>query len=188
MTTQYEELIGKEPSLNVLINFVSINKKTIDKYNNECTIENRNNEIINYSVLFKYSKFAKQYNGYYYVGGHIKLFPDEPITIDILENATKKNEFGDCECYHMAEIASQITARKELIELKKIIDIYYERYLEEYYAPPQKDGNDFCNTVFDSILNIFDNSKNNKYEINKKGGEGYEKVSKNTLIGKTVVI
>jgi hypothetical protein len=186
MTTQYEELIGNEPSLNVLLNFVSINKKTIDEYNEECIKENRNDEIINYSVLFKYSRFAKQYNGYYYVGGHIKLFPNEPITIDILEDATKKNEFG--EISHMAEIASQITARKELIELKKIIDIYYERYLEEYYAPPQKDGNDFCNTIFDSILNIFENKNIKNDEIYKKGGEGYEKLAKNTLIGKTVVI
>jgi hypothetical protein len=183
MTTQYEELIGNEPSLNALINFVSINKNTIDEYNEECTKENRNDKIINYSVLFKYSRFAKQYNGYYYLGGHIKLFPDEPITIDILEDATKKNEFG--ECYHMAEIASQIIARKELVELKKIIEIYYETYLEEYYAPPQKNEKDFCNTIFDSILNIFENKND---EIKKKGGEGYEKVSKNTLIGKTSII
>ena len=64
---------------------------------------------------------------------------------------------------HMAEVASKARSFNELNNLEKILDVYYEKCLEEYYAPPSK------NLLFQGC-----------------GGEGYQKVAKETLIGKKI--
>jgi hypothetical protein len=69
--------------------------------------------------------------------------------------ATKLN--NEAQPQHMMEVCSQIRCGKQLLELEKIIEIYYEKLLEHYYAPP---------------------------DINSKGGEGYNKIAKETIIGK----
>ena len=155
MSTQYEEFIGKEPSLNDLEKFITINKETFDEYNNECEKNNKKEEQIDYSVIFEYIKFAKEYGGHYYIGGNIKKYPNDPIKQEYIIKATKLNK--EVQPQHMMEVCSQIRCGKQLIELEKIIDFYYENQLENYYAPPS---------------------------ANNSGGEGYKKVAHETIIGK----
>ena len=161
MTSKYEEFIGKEPSLNQLETFVSINKKAFEEFNEECVKENHKEGVIDVSVLYNYLKFAKDYGGHYYIGGHIKTYQDDPITEVAILKARKKN--NESEPMHMAEVASQIRSSRELNNLDKILEVYYKKCLEEYYAPPSKN----------SLLQ-------------ECGGEGYQKVAKETLIGKKI--
>ena len=155
MTTQYEEFIGKEPSLNQLYDFITSNKKEFDEYNDECIKEDRKCEQVDYSVIFEYIKFAKEYGGHYYIGGNIKKYPNDPIKQEYILKATKLN--NEAQPQHMMEVSSQIRCTKQLMDLEKILEIYYEKLLEEYYAPP---------------------------DINSEGGEGYKKVADETMIGK----
>ena len=157
MSYKYEEFAGKEPSLNELERFIKINKEAFEYYNNECAKDNRKNDIIDYSVIYTYLKFAKDYGGHYYIGGHIKKYPNDPITGEAIKKAIKQNQ--ESQPMHMAEVGSKIRSSKELRNLGKILEVYYEKCLEEYYAPP------------DPILE-------------KSGGEGYQKIAKETLIGK----
>ena len=159
MTSKYEEFIGKEPSLNQLETFVSINKKAFEEFNEECVKENHKDGVIDVSVLYDYLKFAKDYGGHYYIGGHIKTYPDDPITEVAILKAIKQN--NESEPTHMGEVGSKIRSAKELRNLGKILEVYYEKCLEEYYAPPCKNS-----------------------EL--RGGEGYQKVAKETLIGKKI--
>lgn len=62
---------------------------------------------------------------------------------------------------HTAEVGSKIRSSKELNNLDKILEVYYEKCLEEYYAPPCKNS-----------------------EL--RGGEGYEQIAKETTIGKKI--
>lgn len=153
----YEELIGKEPSLNELKKFIDMNKDLIDEFNAECTKDNHLEELLDYSVIYEYLKFAKDYHGYYYIGGHIKTYPDDPISHKSIEDAIKIN--NESEPCHMMEVVSKHRSAKQLNNLKKILDVYYEKCMEEYYSPP---------------------SKNNEMH----GGEGYVKVAKETIVGK----
>lgn len=155
---QYEEFIGKEPSLNKLEKFVKINKKLFDEFNEECIKEKCKEETLDYSVIYDYLQFAKNYGGHYYIGGHIKTHPDDPITnVSMVKAIKKNNESQPC---HMMEVASKNRSAKELNNLGKILEVYYEKCLEEYYAPPSKHGEFYV------------------------GGEGYEKVAKETNVGK----
>ena len=65
---------------------------------------------------------------------------------------------------------------------RRVIDLSNQLHTPYYYYPAPN-----TTTPFETF-ECCQTTNNNKYEINKKGGEGYEKVSKNTLIGKTVVI
>jgi hypothetical protein len=155
MTTQYEEFIGKEPSLIDLERFIKINKETFDEYNDECIKDNRKEEQIDYSVIFEYIDFTKKYGGHYYIGGNIKKYPNDPIKQEYILKARKLNI--EEQPQHMMEVYSQIRCTKQLLNLEKIIEIYYEKCLEDYYAPP---------------------------DTNSFGCEGYIKVAIETLIGK----
>jgi len=159
MTTKYEEFIGKEPSLIELENFIKINKKSFDEFNEECIKENSKEDVIDYSVINTYLKFAKEYGGHYYVGGHIKKYPNDPITDESIKKAIIKNI--ESQPMHMAEVASQFRSSKELKNLEKILEVYYDKCIDEYYAPPSNNS---------KIL----------------GGEGYEKLAKETIIGKKI--
>jgi len=161
MALNYEEFIGKEPSLNDLETFVRLNKKSFEEFNQECAKENRKEDVIDVSVIYEYLKFAKAYGGYYYVGGHIKTYPNDPITETKIKKAIKQN--SESQPMHMAEVASQFRSSKELRNLGKILEVYYEKCLEEYYAPPSK------NLLFQGV-----------------GGEGYQKIAKETLVGKKI--
>jgi hypothetical protein len=184
MTTQYEEFIGKEPSLNQLINFIKINKKEIDQFNKECTADKNEKEKIDYTVLDEYYDFANKYTGnvYYYIGGHIKTLLDDPITQEAVIQAIKIN--NESIPQHMMEVSSKIRSSKQLHNLQKILDIYYEKCLEEYYAPPP--------TLFGqnstSLSWLICGSKNQQQDMLRRGGEGYEKLAKNTIIGKTRIV
>ena len=134
MTTTYYEFIGKEPSLNDLHEF----------------IENH--------VIEEYLKFCKDYYGYYYVGGQIKILPTEPIKTELINEARQIND--KAQPCHMAEVSSMLRSKNDLNNLEKILNVYYEYKLMEYYAPPQDD------------LDL--------------GGEGYRKVAAETIIGKNI--
>ena len=159
MTSKYVEFVGKEPSLNELEKFVRTNKQAFEEFNEECIKENRKEDVIDVSVIYTYLKFAKDYGGHYYVGGHIKKYPNDPITEVSILKAIKQN--SESEPMHTAEVASKARSFNELNNLEKILDVYYEKCLEEYYAPPCKNS-----------------------EL--RGGEGYQKVAKETLIGKKI--
>lgn len=184
MTTEYEEFIGKEPSLKTLLNFININKKEFDDYNTECIAKNQEEEKIDYKILYEYLDFAKNYGNdkYYYIGGNIKKELDDPITIESIKQANKLNNENQPE--HMAEVASQIRCSNQLNNLQKILDIYYEKWLEEYYAPPPPiptNENRTYSLMFWSLLC----GGTNPDDGSRRGGEGYEKVAGTTMIGKT---
>lgn len=90
MTSKYVEFVGKEPSLNELENFVRTNKEAFEEFNEECIKENRKENVIDVSVIYTYLKFAKDYGGHYYVGGHIKKYPNDPIREEFIIKARKK--------------------------------------------------------------------------------------------------
>jgi hypothetical protein len=184
MTTQYEEFIGKEPSLNQLINFIKINKSEIDQFNKECIADNNEEEKIDYAVLDEYVDFANKYAGnvYYYVGGHIKARLDDPITQEVVSQAIKLNNESRPE--HMMEVVSKIRSSRQLRNLQKILDIYYEKCLEEYYAPPPI----MFGQNSTSLSWLICGSKIQQQDILCRGGDGYEKLAKNTIIGKTKTI
>lgn len=143
MTTNYSEFIGKEPSLNELNEFIIKNKELFDG--------------INVDVISRYLEFAEQYGGHYYIGGQIKTLPNDRIIIESIEKAKKINE--NAVITHQMEYFSLMRSKSELVNLDKILDIYYEYKLAEYYAPPLP-------------------------EFNNSGGEGYKKVAEKTMIGK----
>ena len=159
MTSKYVEFVGKEPSLNELEKFVRTNKQAFEEFNEECIKENRKEDVIDVSVIYTYLKFAKDYGGHYYVGGHIKKCPNDPIREEFIIKARKQN--SESQPMHMAEFSSQTRSFKELNNLDKILDVYYEKCLEEYYAPPSKN-------------------------LGLRGGEGYEQIAKETTIGKKI--
>lgn len=73
----------------------------------------------------------------------------------IIEKAKKINE--NAVITHQMEYYSLMRAKSELVNLDKILDIYYQYKLAEYYAPPS---------------------------IDNAGGEGYTKLAEETMIGK----
>ena len=165
----YEEFIGKEPSLNKLEKFIKINKKLFDEFNEECIKENCKDDQIDYSVIYRYLQFTKDYYGYYYIGGNIKTHPDDPITETAIKQAIKMN--NESEPWHMAEVESKNRCTKELNNLEKILEVYYQKCLEEYYAPPKNNVSSFMGLCYsDDSVNV--------------GGEGYQKIAKETTIGK----
>jgi hypothetical protein len=193
MTSQRKEFIGKEPSLKTLANFIKINKKEFDNYNADCIANNNEIEKLDYTVMAEYLDFANRYsNGeYYYIGGHIKTNINDPITEEAINQATKKNI--ESMPQHMMEVASKARSSKQLNNLRKIIDIYYEKCLEEYYAPPsifsdQPQNQLQQNSCVFSWLICGDNNKQPPYTISRRDDEGCEKVTKNTMIGKTTII
>lgn len=143
MTTTYYEFIGKEPSLNDLHDFIETHNELFDN--------------INVRVINEYLKFCKDYYGYYYVGGQIKILPTEPIKTELINEARQIND--KAQPCHMAEVSSMLRSKNDLNNLEKILDVYYEFKLSEYYAPPSH---------MDS------------------GGEGYKKVAAETIIGKNI--
>jgi hypothetical protein len=143
MTTKYSEFFGKEPSLNELHAFVSNNQELF--------------EAIETSVITRYLEFADKYGGHYYIGGQIKTLPDDRIINENIEKTKKINE--KAEITHQMEYYSLMRSNSELVNLEKILDIYYEYKLTEYYAPPIPG-------------------------INNSGGEGYKKVAEETIVGK----
>ena len=188
MTTEYEEFIGKEPSLKTLLNFININKKEFDDYNTECIAKKQEEEKIDYNVIYEYVKFAKKYTNdeYYYIGGNIKTGLDEPITTESIKQAIKLNNENQPD--HMAEVASQIRCSNQLNNLQKILDIYYEKWLEEYYAPPPIPTNENRTERKSGVSLMFWSllcGGTNPDDGSRRGGEGYEKVAGTTKIGKT---
>lgn len=143
MTTNYSEFIGKEPSLNELNEFINEDNELFEE--------------IDTNVISRYLEFASQYGGHYYIGGQIKTLLNDRIINESIEKAKKINE--KAEITHQMEYFSLMRSHSELVNLEKILDIYYEYKLAEYYAPPLP-------------------------EFNYNGGEGYRIVSDETNVGK----
>ena len=143
MTTNYSEFIGKEPSLNELNEFINEDNELFEE--------------IDTNVISRYLEFASQYGGHYYIGGQIKTLLNDRIINESIEIAKKINE--KAEITHQMEYFSLMRSHSELVNLEKILDIYYEYKLAEYYAPPLT-------------------------EFNYNGGEGYRIVSDETNVGK----
>jgi len=155
MTTTYYEFIGKEPSLNDLREFVETYNELFDN--------------INVRVINEYLKFCKDYYGYYYVGGQIKILPTEPIKTELINEARQIND--KAQPCHMAEVSSMLRSKNDLNNLEKILDVYYEYKLMEYYAPPPISNAD----NFDLLI---------QYNNITEEGEGYTKIAAETLVGK----
>jgi hypothetical protein len=157
MTTTYYEFIGKEPSLNDLHEFVENHNELFDN--------------INVRVINEYLKFCKDYYGYYYVGGQIKILPTEPITTEIINKAREIND--KAQPYHMAEVSSLLHSKNNLNNLEKILNVYYEYKLMEYYAPPPISNADSFGLLV-------------QYNNITEEGEGYKKIAAETIIGKNI--
>ena len=142
MTSLYSEFIGKEPSLYELREFIDNHYELF--------------ENINVHVIKEYLKFCKDYSGSYYVGGQIKLLPSDPITDNSIIEARSINDKVLAD--HRMEISSLIHSKNNLDNLEKILNVYYEYKIMEYYAPPSNH--------------------------NITGGEGYIKIANETMIGK----
>ena len=142
MNDLYYEFIGKEPSLHELREFIDNNNELF--------------ENINVYVIEEYLKFCTDYHGSYYIGGQIKLLPSDPITTNIINKARNIND--KAEPCHMMEVSSLIHAKNNLDNLEKILNVYYECKMMEYYAPPSNH--------------------------NITGGDGYITIASETIIGK----
>ena len=155
MTTAYYEFIGKEPSLNELSDFIKNHTELFDD--------------INTVVITEYLKFCKDYYGSYYVGGQIKALPTQSITTAMINTARSiNNKAQPC---HMMEVSSLNRCKTDLNNLEKILNVYYEYKLMEYYAPPPVSDNE----NFELLV---------QYNNITEEGDGYRKIAKETMIGK----
>lgn len=124
--------IGKELSLNAMINWFSNVSKAIEL---DLYIQKEDME-----VLSKYKKDSESTwsNGKYYLYGQIPLDCDVPITQNLLqsaidENNKRFNEYGGpCNSFEAASIAC---SEKRFTNLLKLLDFYYNKYDEIAYAP-----------------------------------------------------
>lgn len=147
-----EEFIDKEPSLNDL-------KNIIEKHPIMFT-------DIDTSVIYWYHNTSRTDNGtdfYYYLGGHILINSNKPITASLIKSVNKINskilhEYG-VPTNNIEQINTEI-CENYFSNLQKIIEKYYEFMLHELYRPPD--------------LNI----------KGDKGGELYQKLEEMTVFGK----
>ena len=102
------------PSFNQLVNFVS---------NDETEVI-----IINETVIQEYLKDIKSSwsGGKYYLGGQIKLDPNDLITDALLEKVHKINHDPNMYVCNSAEMASVYRARRQLSEISCIVARYKE--------------------------------------------------------------
>ena len=80
-------------------------------------------------IIQKYIDDTKSewFNGKYYLGGQIKLDPNEPITPELLAKAWKPYSDGSCNDYcNSFEYASIMSAKAGLSSINKIIKKYIE--------------------------------------------------------------
>jgi hypothetical protein len=73
------------------------------------------------SVIQKYIDFAKKYKGYYYVGGQVKLSPEDIITVEHINQAKKINETEVIG--HQMDYYGLVISKKELTDLEKIWNV-----------------------------------------------------------------
>lgn len=174
------KFIGKEPSLTQLEHFIKDNKELYHG--------------INIDVIATYLDFAKCYGGYYYIGGHIKTFPNEKITAENIKKASEINK--TTEITHQMEIYSQIRSIKELLDLNKILDVYYE-YMQSNNSNYTDTSIEVKNIDYSIEEYIYhNNNRNNEIEeyydyaphcpmnMELYGGEGYRKLAAETTVGK----
>jgi len=123
--------IGKELSLNAMIDcFNNISKEIeLDVYIQP--------DVLN--ALDEYKKDANiLLHGKYYLYGQIPIDCDTPITQNLLQSAIDENnkrfaEYGGpCNSFEAASIAC---SEKRFANLLKLLDFYYNKYNEIYYAP-----------------------------------------------------
>ena len=110
-----DECVGKEPSLNMLREYVAEDIITFPP------------EIL--GVLDEYIKVSKWANGSYYLYGQLMTRPDEPITRKKLTDAIDENnrrhlEYGG-PC-NMLEQLSIMSSEKNFHDLLKILEMYYD--------------------------------------------------------------
>ena len=85
---------------------------------------NSNKELftnIDTSFIQKYIDFAKKYNGYYYVGGQVKLLPEDIITMEHIEQVKKIN--ATAVIGHQMDYFGLEISKKEMADLEKIWNI-----------------------------------------------------------------
>ena len=96
--------------------------------NNDAERELYNIEAEKY-IIQKYIDDSKNWwaNGKYYLGGQIKVEPNEPITPELFKQAWKPyfDATGDYYC-NSAEYASILRAKRELTNIEKIVGKYIE--------------------------------------------------------------
>jgi hypothetical protein len=102
------------PTFNQLVNFVS---------NDETEVI-----IINETVIQEYVEDIKSSwsGGKYYLGGQIKLDPNDSITDALLEKVHKINHDPNMYVCNSAEMASVFRARRQLSEISRIVARYKE--------------------------------------------------------------
>ena len=102
------------PSFNQLVNFVSKDETEVI--------------IINETVIQEYVEDIKSSwsGGKYYLGGQIKLDPNDSITDALLEKVHKINHDPNMYVCNSAEMASVFRARRQLSEISRIVARYKE--------------------------------------------------------------
>ena len=136
------------PSLNDLLNFVPQNDK-------EREILNPNN----FTVLTEYLIDTKSSwsNGQFYLGGFIKMKPDEKITFKIIEEvkvarAKSYIEYGGpCNSAEMASIWRSERQSKEIETIVKKYTEIYKMRIEDELLKIKKLNNDVASSIVDFI-------------------------------------
>lgn len=136
-----EELIGKEPSLIELMDYV--------KNNNECF------EDLSIDVLYRYSKNKTgNMKDKYYLGGQIIVSITDRITAELIESvkdADKKRieEYGVPDIPF--EISSVAYANKLFKDIQEIIARYYKVRIHELYRPPNGEPGDAGGEMYQQL-------------------------------------
>jgi hypothetical protein len=142
-----EELIGKEPSLLELIDYINNYKEFF--------------EYLSLDIVSEYyiasQKDIGSMKDKYFLGGQLVVSINEPITSKIIdwvknENIKRQLEYG--EPYNSFELASIARAKHMFETLQEIIARYYQIQIHELYRPPENgdNGGEIYQKIFERTL------------------------------------
>lgn len=124
----------------------------------ENDIEHTIYDVCKKDVLNEYLQDTKSTwsNGMFYLGGFIKMKPDDEITMKKIDQANEMREKSLAEngVCNSAEMASVWRSERQLNEIKKIVKKYEEIYklrVETELLKIQKLNNDVASSIVDFI-------------------------------------
>jgi len=124
-TVTPEELKGREPSLQILHDFVNGHPELLVG--------------VNIVVIQLYFDDTTR-TGKYYLGGEIPIGINDRITQELLKTVDTKHKNIDWdECSHHIERMVVLGHISSFDNLNKIIKIYYDYMIHELYRPPNED-------------------------------------------------
>ena len=128
------DLVGKEPTLIELLNFVkeeghpeNLSNLLNDKENRQKSIKQR--------LTTEIELFDNEQSFYLY--GQLKINVNDKLTSNLLQKSIEKNnqQMKDCPPAHQMDIWSAENAMKIFSDLLKVIELFYHYHIDIYYAP-----------------------------------------------------